>query len=117
MFLCPLLWPKSYGAFLGSLEYKLCVCGRKILGLLGHMFLKIMDSVGRRKKVRLLGGALIRCLRQQLFGASTVEQVSRLSQDFLSSATSKERTQREYKNVERSDSKVAGGVMDKIVRF
>ncbi len=55
----------------------------------------------KEKKVRPLEGA----------------QVSRLPQDFLSSATSTESAQREYKNVEMSDSKIAKGVMDRIVRF
>ena len=62
-------------------------------------------------------GALICCLWQPLFDASVVDQVSRLSQDFLSSTTSTESAQSEMSDVERSGSKIAKGVMDRIVRF
>jgi hypothetical protein len=52
------------------------------------------------------------CLRQQLFDASVVDQVSRLSQEFLSGATSRESAQSVNPVVGRPDSKIAGGVMD-----
>ncbi len=56
-------------------------------------------------------------LRQRLFDASVVDKVSRLSQDFLSTATSIESAQIGYGVMERPGSKLAKSVMDWIVRF
>ncbi len=52
--------------------------------------------------------ALTHCLRQRHFDASVGDQVSRLSQEFLSGATSRESAQIVKPGVGRQDSKSLG---------
>ena len=62
-------------------------------------------------------GALIRCLRQQLFDTSIAVQVYRLKREILSDATPRENAQVVRTVVGRPGSKIAGGVRSEFLKM
>jgi hypothetical protein len=73
--------------------------------------------MGKEEKVRVLGGALICCLRQQLFDASVVDQVFRLEQDIFVICDVNRKRSDGIDECGEVRLKITEGVMNQIVRF